>query len=283
MKPVMSTTILSKIFSGEKIIASRPLNLLGVQVLRTVGARLVHRTRGINVVPGVQGKVRLVERDGIVLWPDFLPSDQFNALRDECLGLAGQHHASYVRKSGPNRDARVLVSSLELDRVPALVRFLKDVRLKGLLEGAERRRLGDLVRYAKIEHLTQGEDTGKRDPQTELHSDIYFTSHKVWFYLTDVTLASGPLAFVKGSHLLTPSRLYRVYEHSVATRPGDEPSRRVESDEIPSLPEETVVVCPANTLVVANTCGYHRRRQGVAGQERCSVHLEVRANPFRAS
>jgi Phytanoyl-CoA dioxygenase (PhyH) len=281
MKPGMSTTILNKIFSDEKIIASRPLNLMGVQVLRTVGARLVHRTRAIDVLPGVEDKVRLVEREGVVLWPNFLPPDQFNALRDECLGLAGRHQGSYVRESGPNRDARVLASSLELGRVPALVRFLNDLRLKALLEGAERRRLGDLVRYAKIEHLTQGKDTGKQDPQTELHSDIYFTSHKAWFYLTDVTLASGPLAFVKGTHLLTPSRLYRVYEHSVAMKPGDEPSRRVKPDEIASLPEETVVVCPANTLVVANTCGYHRRRQGVAGQERCSIHLEVRANPFR--
>jgi hypothetical protein len=271
---------LNKIFSGEKIIASRPLNLMGVQVLRTVGARLVHRMRGNDVVPGVEDKVRLVERDGMVLWPDFLPPDQFNELRDECLGLAGRHQASYVRESGPNRDARVLASSLELGRGSALVRFLNDLRLKALIEGVERRRLADLIQYAKIEHLTQGEDAGKHDPQTELHSDIYFTSHKAWFYLTDVTLASGPLTFVKGTHLLTPSRLYRVYEHSVAMKPGDEQSRRVKSDEVASLPEETVVVCLANSLVVANTCGYHRRRQGVAGQERCSIHLEVRANPF---
>jgi Phytanoyl-CoA dioxygenase (PhyH) len=276
----MLTTVLNKIFSDEKIIASRPLNLMGVQVLRAVGARLVHRARRIDDVPGVEDKVRLVERDGMVRWPDFLPPDQFNALRDECLGLAGRHQASYVRMSGPNRDARVLASSLELDRVPALVRFFNDLRLKALIEGAERRRLGDLVRYAKIERLTQGEDTGKHDPQTELHSDIYFTSHKVWFYLTDVTLASGPLTFVKGTHLLSLSRLYQVYEHSVTMKPGDDPSRRVKSDEITSLPEPTVVVCPANTLVVANTCGYHARRQGVAGQERCSIHLEVRANPF---
>jgi Phytanoyl-CoA dioxygenase (PhyH) len=277
----MLADTLNKVFSDQKIIVNRPLNLMGVQVLRTVGARLVYRTRGIDLVPEVEPKVRLLERDGVALWPEFLFPNEFDALRDECLGLAGQHAASYIRQSGPNKDARVLASSLELDRLPALVRFLKNPRLKALLEGAERRRLGDLVRYAKIEHLTQGEHTGSHDPQTELHSDIYFTSHKAWFYLTDVTLASGPLTFIKGSHSLTPGRLYHVYRHSVAMKPGDEPSRRLRSDELSSLPEATVVVCPANTLVVANTCGYHARRQGVAGQERCSIHLEVRANPFR--
>jgi hypothetical protein len=184
--------------------------------------------------------------------------------------------------SGPNRDARVPVRSIELGRLPGLARFLDCSRLRGLLEGAERRRLDDLVQYAKIEQLTQGEETGRQDPQTELHSDIYFTSHKAWFYLTDVTLASGPLTFIKGTHLLTPSRLYGVYEHSVRMKPGDDPSRRLRPGEIASLPEATVALCPANTLVVANTCGYHARRQGVAGQQRCSIHLEVRArNPFR--
>jgi hypothetical protein len=269
-------------FTDKKIIDSKPLNLMGLQMFRTLGARLAHRSRRIDVLPDVRDKAEQLERDGIVLCPDFLPSDHFDALRNECLGLAGPHPASYVRMSGPNRDARVLVRSLELGRLPALARFLNCTRLKALLEGAERRRLGDLVQYAKIEHLTQGQDTGQRDPQTELHSDIFFTSHKAWFYLTDVTLASGPLTFIKGTHLLTPGRLYRVYEHSVRMKPGDDPSRRLSPSEIGSLPEATVAVCPANTLVVANTCGYHARRQGVPGQERCSIHLEVRArNPFQ--
>lgn len=269
-------------FTDKKIIESKPLNLMGLQVLRALGARLAHRSRRFHVLSGVRHKVEQLEREGIVLCSDFLPADRFAALRNECLGLAGLHPASYIRTSGPNRDARVLVRNLDLSHLPALGSFLDDPRLKALLEGAERRFLGDLIQYAKIEHLTQGEDTGKHDPQTELHSDVFFTSHKAWFYLTDVTLSSGPLMFVNRTHLLTPGRLCRVYEHSVKRKPGDDPSRRLSSREIASLPEATVVVCPANTLVVANTCGYHARRQGLPGQERCSIHLEVRAkNPFQ--
>ncbi|WP_045837148.1 phytanoyl-CoA dioxygenase family protein [Hyphomicrobium sp. 99] len=270
-------------FSDKKIVESKPLNLLGLQVLRSVGARFVHRCRHIPIEPSVKDKVRQVERNGIVLWHDFLSGDHFNALRAECMDLPGSSRpGSYVRDSGPNRDARIRVSDLDLTLVPALVRFLNDFRLRALFEGAERRRLGDLGQYAKIERITQGEKTEKRDPQTELHSDIYFTSHKAWFYLTDVTMASGPLTYVEHTHQLTPNRLYRVYEHSTTMKPGDDPSRRVNSRERASLPKATVVVCPANTLVVANTCGYHARLQGVAGQERCSIHIEVRAKrPFR--
>jgi hypothetical protein len=269
-------------FSDKKIIESKPFNMLGLQVFRSVGARLVHRCRRIKIVPSVEDKVRQVERDGIVIWRDFLTADHFDALRAECLDLPGSAApGSYVRDSGPNRDARILVSGLDLRRLPALAQFLGDFRLKALCEGAERRPLGDLGQYAKIEKITQGTTTKKRDPQTELHSDIYFTSHKAWFYLTDVTVESGPLTFVKSTHLLTPNRLYRVYEHSTTMKRDDDPSRRVTPRESASLPKPTVVVCPANTLVVANTCGYHARLQGVAGQERCSIHFEVRAKrPF---
>jgi hypothetical protein len=273
-------SFLNRVFSAEKIIEHTPLNAAGMQVFRAVGARLVYRSRGVGEVNGLDDKVATLVRDGMLVWTDFLPPAEFGALRAECLGLAGRHEASYVRQSGPNRDARVLASSLERSTVPALTRFLNDPRLRSLLEGAERRRLGDLFQYAKLEHLTQGEVTDTNDPQTDLHSDIFFSSHKAWFYLTDVTDASGPLTFVKGSHRLTPSRLRHIYAQSVRMKPGDDPSRRVSAEERVTLPAETAVLCRANTLVIANTCGYHRRRQGVPGEERSSIHLEVRANPF---
>jgi len=281
MQQMHNARFIDGIFSDRKVINSRLLNLLGLQALRALGARLAHRNRRIEVAPAVRNQVKKLEVDGIVVWADFLPEEQFRALRDACSALVASHPDSYVRQSGPTRDARVLVSKLDLGRVPSLAQFLNDPRLRALLEAAERRPLGDLVQYAKVEHITQGELGDKRDPQTELHSDIYYTSHKAWFYLTDVTLASGPLTFVKGTHLLSPARLIRIYEHSVTMKPGDDPSRRVNAKERASLPEATVLACPANTLVVANTCGYHARRQGVAGRERCSIHMEIRAkNPF---
>ena len=46
---------------------------------------------------------------------------------------------------------------------------------------------------ACLEHLIQGPAHESVDPESELHSDIFFTTHKVWFYLSDVRLESGPL------------------------------------------------------------------------------------------
>jgi hypothetical protein len=58
-------------------------------------------------------------------------------------------------------------------------------------------------------------------------------------------------------------------------------SRRVTPEELESRGlEETVFTVKANTLVVANVCGYHRRLKGVPGRRRLGVHFSHRRNPF---
>ena len=58
-------------------------------------------------------------------------------------------------------------------------------------------------------------------------------------------------------------------------------SRRVDRDELDRRGQrETVFLVPANTLVVANTCGYHRRTRGNPGETRTGVHMSHRRNPF---
>ncbi len=112
-----------------------------------------------------------------------------------------------------------------------------------------------------------------------MHSDIFFNTHKAWLYLRDVDTEIGPLVFVKGSHRLSLGQLGYLYQESVSRAKG---SRRITPDELERLGlEETVLVCKANTLVIANTCGYHRRLRGEPGRERLALHWSVRLNPFR--
>jgi hypothetical protein len=271
----MKSGLIREIFSDKKTIDNRALNLLGVQAIRSIAARMVHNRRSFPVDNKLQDKLEELEREGIVTWPDFLSPDDFEAVRRECLDLVAKDGGLPSRKFGPNTVGRVGVTGTN-----QLGLFFADRRLQRLLEMSERRPLGDLSRSACLDHLIPGSAEDSVDPESELHSDIFFTSHKVWFYLSDVTPECGPFAFVKRSHLLTPQRLYSIYKESCTRALGANSSRRVDLHEKRKIGDETVVTCPRNTLVVANTCGYHRRVQGMVGGERLSLHFQLRTNPF---
>jgi hypothetical protein len=140
----------------------------------------------------------------MVLWPDFLPPDQFNTLRDECLGFAVATPSVVRQHSGPNRDARVL-------RPPTTARSIH------LPEGLGEQNGGDQVTSfgaprSKISRRVKARASTTRRPSI----DVYFASHSAWFCTIDLTPAGRPLAFVKDTHLLTSSRL-SVYKRSGAT------------------------------------------------------------------
>ena len=224
-KTMPKAKLLREIFSDKKTIDNRAINLLGAQVTRSIAARIVRNRRRFPVDPELQDKREELECEGIVTWPEFLLPEDFDAVRRECLKL--------VETGLPSRQfGTSLVEKLSLANVgrTQLLRLLTDRRLQNLLEMSERRPLGDLLTRAQLEQITQVPANSK-DQESELHSDIFFTSHKAWFYLSDVRLESGPLAFVKRSHWLTPQRLYYIYKESCTRTPDANPSRRVTPSE----------------------------------------------------
>jgi hypothetical protein len=273
---------IGKIFSKDKIVPSRVLNMLGVQVLRTVVARSLYNRSSFNADDDLIDKCSVLNRDGILVWPDFLSPEEFEGVRRECFDLLNSNNGIKSRRNGPNLHSRIFVETVPRESIPATLNLLCDRKLVGVLAAAERRPIYNLASLAKVERLIQGPSEQGVDSQTQVHSDIFFTSHKVWFYLTNVTLDDGPLCFMKGSHSLTPRQLFHVYVHSCKRDEENEPSRRVTGAELNKSDLcETIITCPQNTLVIANTCGYHRRLQGTVGRERWAVHIELRSNPFR--
>ena len=83
--------LLRQIVGTNKVVDSKLLNLLGVQVQRTLAARLIYNTRRVSVDKAVKDKVDEIRREGIVLLPDFLPPDHFEGVRREYLPLLDQN------------------------------------------------------------------------------------------------------------------------------------------------------------------------------------------------
>jgi hypothetical protein len=275
----LSLKPLRQIVSSDKVVDSKLLNLLGIQVQRTLAARLLYNLRRVAVDKAVQDKVAELRREGIVLLPDFLPPEHFEGIRREYLPLLdGNAEKVTVARHGPNTYEIARIRDFDASALPYTYQFLAEPRLQAILEAAEKRPLHSLSGYRRLERLTQGPVGGQEDPETELHSDIFFTNHKAWLYLSDVEMENGPFVYVRRSHRLTLTKLYYVYKESCTRNLG---SRRIVHDELERLGlQETIVTCPKNTLVIANVAGFHRRVRGRQGCQRYAVHVSLRVNPF---
>lgn len=271
-----------RMLSGDKTVESRVLNLLGAQVLRSLLARSMYRMRSVSVDSDVQPLADELLRDGIVLIPNFLDSELFAKAVEESRRLQQDAELKQtLHHHGPNELKLSSLKTEDYSRYPAIGAFYQDRRLVQLMQVGEKRKVSHTEGGHNYEHLTQGPLNDIKDPEADLHSDIFYHTHKAWLYLDDVTEENGPLVAVKGSHHQSVKQLLHLYRESNNSNKG---SRRVTQDELKELGlEETVITAPKNTLVVANVHGYHCRRRGQPGKERFALHWTLRNNPFRLS
>ena len=145
-----------------------------------------------------------------------------------------------------------------------------------------------------IQRLQNSPDNN--DVQKVMHMDTFFITVKFWFFPEDVTLDDGPFRYVAKSNILTDKRKEwmrqqwtdiidgkidprRTYGHA-------EGSLRIFDEELIEMgfdPKATAHPVKANTLVIANTFGFHSRgevsntviRQAIHGSIRLSQPFEI--------
>lgn len=273
-------SLLAEILSERKTIASPVLNRLGLQVARTMTAHGLYHLRSVRTPNRYKDQVETLRRDGIVIINDFLPREEFEAVRGEFLDVYERHQSSLLTLESMNVYEIAYFHKLPAEHIPHSRRFITDPTVQALFEGGERRSWQKVFQFAGFERVSYGDSRREADPQVSLHADAFYHTHKSWLYLDDVTEDNGPLALVKRSHHLTLPQIPYIYSHSCAR--GVDASRRITPEELERLRgRETVVTCPRNTLVVANTGAYHRRTQGKAGSTRYAIQIMSRTSPFR--
>lgn len=263
---------LARVFTDAKTVDSRALNLAGVQPFRAVTARLLYKLRRGSHDP----LIAELSRTGIIVCQDFLPPAEFTAVTHEAEDYMSESPVTWLSEYGTTQVRHFSLTTVDSERFPLLGHWLGHEQVLALASAAERRdcRRGSMV---AVEQLSLG-DYSMPDSQTELHLDTFFHTHKFWLYLDDVSARNAAFVYVPGSHLLDSVRLRQDYLESTST---NEASRRVSDDEVRRRGLERLVVgCPRNTLIVANTCGYHGRSVGEAGATRRALHMQFRFNPF---
>ena len=272
----------AKSFRDNPLIGSPRLNRLGLHVGRQgLAHRLaeLRRRRLSRLVSAEQAAA--FARDGFVTVRDFLPPAEFAELLRQVRGFRGPARETV---QGDTVTRRLALDPAALDRMPALRRLLSHPTWRGLL-----RYVGshDSEPVCYLQSILSGAVTGEPDPQTALHADTFQPTVKAWLTLTDVDAQGGPFVYVPGSHRITPAR--RDWEWRMSVNARGSPNRlsgrgsfRVAPGELAGLgyPAPHAFATPANTLIVADTSGFHARGPSAGPGLRVEVWAYGRRNPF---
>jgi hypothetical protein len=273
----------AKSFIGNPVIGSARLNRWGLHVARIRLAASLARWRRSRLGRGVAEDARAAfARDGFVVLPDFLPGPDFERLRAEVLDAPWQAHEM---RQGSTVTRRILLDVARLRQTrPVLAGFL---RKKEVLS---------LIRYVastggepafSIQCILANASGAADDPQCTVHADTFHSTAKAWFFLHDVGPEDGPFLYVPGSHIASPQRLAWERAQSLSARTHEkrdhaEGSFRISAEELRrlGLPEPRSIAVRANTLIVADTFGFHGRTPSPRTTRRIEIYGSLRRNPF---
>jgi hypothetical protein len=272
----------AKSFERNGLIGSRRLNRRGLHASRVVLAHRVAGSRRRRLAGLVSDADREdFARDGFVEKRDFLPREAFTALVAQL-----QAYRAGLREivEGDTVMRKMALGPGLRAAVPALSAVLGSPVWGGLIRYIGSR---DAEPVVWIQSILRHAADGPPDPQTALHADTFHPTVKAWLFLTEIAADAGPFTYVPGSHRLTPERLEWEREMSLCAdrSPSAEirqGSFRLGEGELATLrlPPPRVFAVPANTLVVADTYGFHARGPSIGRSLRVEVWAYGRRSPF---
>ena len=272
----------AKSFVDNPIIGSPMLNRFGLHVLRIKAAHGLagfRRRRLRHLIP--EDLREQFDQNGFVLVPEGMVPEDFAALKATLLEAELE---SRSHQQGDSITRRVPIGPDVRHRFPQLNALLESRRWKGVMAYVASTR-SEPIYY--IQTIFGGAVEGPPDPQLQLHADTFHPSLKAWLFLTDVEENGRPLTYVAGSHRLTEKRVEWERKKSLEVlSDGDRLSQRgsfrVAEEELAALdlPAPTHFVVPANTLVVADTCGFHARANSSVPTVRVELFAYCRRTPF---
>ena len=276
----------AKSFADNPIIGNKWLNSKGLHVGRVSLAMKMaawRRNRLANLVE--PDHRRQYEQNGFVKIENFLAPEVFTKVQEE---LAKADFDRYDMLQGSTVTRRALIDDLDLDALPGFKAARNDPRLTNLLRYVSSHDGQPLLVLQVVMALpSTATKAGAADPQTALHSDTFQPTAKAWLFLRDVKEEDGPFAYVPGSHKMTRQRLEwekNISENAdaIANKYSARGSLRIMPDELGSLgyAQPVPMVVKANTLVVADTHGFHARSPSFKETTRVEIYGSLRRNPF---
>lgn len=268
-------------------------NRLGLQPLRMIGKYGAWKFRKFyKRDTGVEQDLAILERDGILVLPNFLEDEAFECVRKE---FFDSENSMKFRGFKGAETGRLEVASVDLDAetmtTGSITTYLRqNRRILDIAASVIRRQDVNNPSVRLTVYRARDDKHDDNDIENVLHADFHAPTVKAFFYLDDVDESNGAFVYVKRSHRLSVRRLWHEYklsllaaklrkgrsisEHLTATR-GENQRIRIPEECLVGL-VETPICVKANTLVIANNMGFHRRGEFVNGATRRAILLNFR-------
>jgi hypothetical protein len=272
----------AKSFRDNPIIGSPTLNRAGLHVARMRLAYRMAERRRERLAPLISNEDRAAfAHDGFVIKRDFLQSAAFDALKHQVLSYAAP---ARQQSQGDAIIRRIALDRRAMMRLPTVRTLVESPEWLGLVRYIGSYRLEP---FLYVQTIFAHAREAAPDPQTRLHADTFHPTVKAWFFLTDAGEDQGPLIYVPGSHQPTRRRL--AWERRASLTAGESAdfqssrgSLRISSPMLRRLgfAAPKVFAVPQNTLVVADTMGFHARAISTRPAVRSEIWAYGRRNPF---
>jgi tetratricopeptide (TPR) repeat protein len=259
-------------------------NTLGFQPAR----QLLHRVEFGRFLRARSHPERALARDGIVAIRDFFPERVFAEIQRSWRELA----ASPGVRVTPDKDGtgvdwtqtRIEASGPGRFIVEAFANDPRIVDMARFVIRAPAQAIPPLILQQLALPVARRDDV---DRETALHADRHYPCVKVCFYINANESANGAYVYCPGSHRLTWQRMAFDYVYTIQHqrwKAGLEVSHPwVEMQRGRPVPSwaardfleirEVQQVFPANTLVLSNNMGFHRRGELQPGQLRQQIRI----------
>lgn len=272
-------------------------NRLGLHVFRIIASDLMCWLRRLPFAALDYSAYKRFSQEGILVVEDFLEEDDFklvfheiysgleNAplLEPECAVGFGQkkfHQQGFDRYDGSSLNRFVHIeNNSKINR--ALI-SKKMNKLTLVLFGL----INKKTKYY-IYELRHGDHQANHDRQKDTHKDTFHHTYKLWYFIEEVTLEAGALEYAQGSHRSTWARLKWEYQMSCqASQDKSHPNRggafRISDAELQKINTQPLrkLLVKANSIVIVDTRGFHRRGDAAMNAKRLSIYANFRPWAF---
>ncbi len=274
-------------------------NILGFHLIRIFFYNIKFKIRRMMSKFKPSSLSREIEKNGIGIREDFLSQKSLNYFIStlEKIDLANDfkirppHKCGLIKKT-IHEGGKTIKKTKHKDAVDEI---FKHPDLFSTVEYLTGKKVTVSPEVSVFEWVPDREHLNKNhqfDYEDVIHADVFYPTFKAFLYLNDVTKDNGSFVYVPKSHLISFSRicfeylLSIVYSFSIFT--GQTKEDGLHQNEIPQphkfsyewINKKGLNITPIagkkNTLILANTMGFHGRSNFKINSSRKLVYLNFR-------